>query len=80
VLEDLPINAFWLMTNRITLLGSVWFSTKEGEEMVQMAQTGVLDLSCFEHRISPLSEVNSQLGGTFDRTGGFTNYVVAPQN
>ena len=33
VLETLPLNAFWLMTNRIGLQGSVWFTTGEGEEM-----------------------------------------------
>jgi D-arabinose 1-dehydrogenase-like Zn-dependent alcohol dehydrogenase len=79
VLETLPINAFWLMTNRISLTGSVWFSTQEGEEMVAMAQAGVLDLSCFEHRVTPLAGVNELLGGSFDRNGGFTNYVVDPQ-
>ena len=33
----LPMNAFWLMTNRIGLQGSVWFTTGEGEEMAAMA-------------------------------------------
>ena len=37
VMETLPINGFWLMTNRIGLTGSVWFTTGEGEEMAAMA-------------------------------------------
>ncbi len=78
VMETLPLNAFWLMTNRIGLQGSVWFTTGEGEEMAAMAGAGTLDLSALEHRVSPLSKVNEVLGGMDDRDGGFTNFVVDP--
>ena len=62
VLETLPLNAFWMMTNRIGLQGSVWFTTGEGEEMAAMAGAGTLDFSALEHRVSPLSKVNEVLG------------------
>jgi D-arabinose 1-dehydrogenase-like Zn-dependent alcohol dehydrogenase len=78
VLEALPINAFWLMTNRIGLQGSVWFTTGEGEEMAAMAGAGTLDLSVLEHRVSPLSKVNEVLAGMDNRHGGFTNFVIDP--
>ena len=78
VLETLPINAFWMMTNRIGLQGSVWFTTGEGEEMAAMAGAGTLDLSALEHRVAPLSEVNEVLAGMDDRNGGFTNFVIDP--
>jgi alcohol dehydrogenase len=78
VLETLPINAFWLMTNRIGLQGSVWFTTAEGEDMAAMAGAGTLDLSVLEHRVSPLSKVNEALAGMDDRNGGFTNFVIDP--
>jgi D-arabinose 1-dehydrogenase-like Zn-dependent alcohol dehydrogenase len=78
VMETLPINAFWLMTNRIGLQGSVWFTTGEGEEMAAMAGAGTLDLSALEHRVSPLSKVNEVLAGMDDRDGGFTNFVIDP--
>jgi alcohol dehydrogenase len=78
VMETLPINAFWLMTNRIGLQGSVWFTTGEGEDMVAMAAAGTLDLSILEHRVSPLSKVNEVLAGMDDRDGGFTNFVIDP--
>jgi len=78
VIETLPINAFWLMTNRIGLQGSVWFTTGEGEDMAAMAGAGTLDLSVFEHRVSPLSKVNAVLAGMDDRNGGFTNFVIDP--
>jgi alcohol dehydrogenase len=78
VLETLPLNAFWMMTNRIGLQGSVWFTTGEGEEMAAMAGAGTLDLSALQHRVSPLSSVNEVLAGMDDRDGGFTNFVIDP--
>jgi alcohol dehydrogenase len=78
VMETLPINAFWMMTNRIGLQGSVWFTTGEGEDMAAMAAAGTLDLSILEHRVSPLSKVNEVLAGMDDRDGGFTNFVIDP--
>ena len=78
VMETLPINAFWMMTNRIGLQGSVWFTTGEGEDMAAMAAAGTLDLSILEHRVSPLFKVNEVLAGMDDRNGGFTNFVIDP--
>jgi len=78
VMETLPLNAFWMMTNRIGLQGSVWFTTCEGEDMAAMAGAGTLDLSVLEHRVSPLSKVNEVLGGMDERNGGFTNFVIDP--
>jgi D-arabinose 1-dehydrogenase-like Zn-dependent alcohol dehydrogenase len=78
VMEVLPMNAFWMMTNRIGLQGSVWFTTGEGEEMAAMAGAGTLDLSVLKHRVSPLSQVNEAIAGMADRDGGFTNFVVDP--
>ena len=78
VMETLQLNAFWMMTNRIGLQGSVWFTTGEGEEMAAMAGAGTLDLSVLEHRVSPLSKVNEVLAGMDARDGGFTNFVIDP--
>jgi alcohol dehydrogenase len=78
VLETLPLNAFWMMTNRIGLQGSVWFTTGEGEEMAAMVGAGTLDLSALEHQVSPLPKVNEVLGGMDERNGGFTNFVIDP--
>jgi D-arabinose 1-dehydrogenase-like Zn-dependent alcohol dehydrogenase len=78
VLETLPLNAFWMMTNRIGLQGSVWFTTGEGEDMAAMAGAGTLNLAALEHRVSPLSKVNEVLAGMDNRDGGFTNFVIDP--
>lgn len=78
VMEVLPINAFWMMTNRISMQGSVWFTTGEGEEMAAMAAAGTLDASPLRHRVYPLSQVNQALASMDDRDGGFTNFIVDP--
>jgi alcohol dehydrogenase len=78
VMEMLPINAFWLMTNRIGLQGSVWFTSGEGEEIAAMTAAGTLDVSVLEHRVFPLSQVNEALAGMDNRDGGFTNFIVDP--
>jgi alcohol dehydrogenase len=77
-MEVLPINAFWLMTNRISLQGSVWFTTGEGEEMAAMAAAGTLDTSALQHRIAPLSDINAVIAGMDERDGGFTNFIIDP--
>ena len=43
-----------------------------------MAAAGALDLSVFEHKRYPLTEVNAALAGIPDRNGGFTNFVAIP--
>lgn len=79
VTEPLGINAFWLCANRIALEGSVWFTTAEGEEMAAMASAGLLDLSCFDHRIVSLGRINEALEEMPDnKDGGFANYVIDP--
>jgi alcohol dehydrogenase len=79
VSEPLTVNPFWLVANRISQHGSVWFTTAEGEEIVAMAATGQLDLSPFQHRVSPLTDVNEALAALADnKDGGFANYVVKP--
>lgn len=78
VLQTLPVNAFWMMTNRIGLQGSVWFTTAEGEDMAAMAGAGTLNLSALEHRLSPLAKINEVLDGIENRDGGFTNFVIDP--
>lgn len=77
VTDNLPLNGFWMVANQIGLKGSTWFSTAEGEEMASMADTGLLDLSVFDHRVSSLSKVNEALAGMSDnKDGGFANFVI----
>ena len=75
---DVPVNVKWLMDNSIQLIGSLWFSTAEGQEIADMAAAGTLDLSIFQPKTFPLSQVNDLIKHIGDREGGFTNFVVVP--
>jgi alcohol dehydrogenase len=76
--EDLPLQMFKLMCFQISVIGSLWFSVSEGQDMAAMADAGTLDLSVFEQEVFPLSKVNEALDAVADRRGGFTNVVVVP--
>ncbi|PHN17279.1 alcohol dehydrogenase [Pseudomonas sp. ICMP 561] len=76
--EDLPLPMFKLMCYQISVIGSLWFSVAEGQDMAEMASAGTLDLSVFDQLIFPLSRVNEALDALEARKGGFSNVVVTP--
>ncbi|MDP6426855.1 MAG: alcohol dehydrogenase catalytic domain-containing protein [Rhodospirillales bacterium] len=76
--ETLPLNVHWLMDNQIQLIGSNWFTPRQGQDMADMAEAGILDLSVFEHHRYPLAEINEAISGLPDRNGGFSNFVIIP--
>ena len=78
VLGDVPINLNDLMIRDQQITGSNWFTTADGQEMADMAGSGVVDLSVFEHERFALEEINEALGIIKNRNGGFSNYVVSP--
>ena len=77
VAETLALEPIPLMVQQKSLIGSLWFTTAEGEDMAAMAASGQLDLSVFEHESFPLEKVNEALDAVDQRTGGFTNIVIA---
>jgi len=76
--EDLPLPMFKMMCFQISVIGSLWFTVAEGQDMAEMAAAGTLDLSVFDQEIFTLDRVNDALDSLEDRTGGFTNIVVKP--
>lgn len=78
VAGDVPINLHYLMDNDITMIGSAWFTTAQGQEMADLAEAGVVDLSIFEHHCYPLEKINEAIGGIENRAGGFSNFVICP--
>jgi alcohol dehydrogenase len=79
VAETLPLSVHWLMGMNIQLIGNCWFSTGEGQELTEMARTGTLNLSAFEHRRIALKDVNEALSSLHDAASrGFNNFVVVP--
>lgn len=76
VADPIPLDPFPLMCMQKSYIGSLWFSTAEGQDMADMAHAGTLDLGVFEHERFSLEQVNEALDAIENRTGGFTNVVI----
>jgi D-arabinose 1-dehydrogenase-like Zn-dependent alcohol dehydrogenase len=76
VADPIPLEPFPLMCQQKSYIGSLWFTTAEGEDMAAMANAGTLDLRVFEHERFPLEKINEALDAIDQRTGGFTNVVI----
>lgn len=78
--EPMNFDPVWFMCSGLSWLGSIWFSTGEGEEMAAMVAAGTLDLSPFDHQRFPLAQANEALASLATRggSGGFANVVVMP--
>ena len=72
------LDLFAMMCSQRSVLGSLWFSTREGQDMADMAGSGALDLSVLEHHTFPLAQVNEALDSIPARHGGFTNFLCVP--
>jgi D-arabinose 1-dehydrogenase-like Zn-dependent alcohol dehydrogenase len=73
-----PLDLHYMMDNDISVIGSVWFTAGQGQEMADLVEAGVVDMSIFEHRIYPLDKINEAIGGIENRSGGFSNFVICP--
>ncbi|EYT51867.1 hypothetical protein H483_0117990 [Dietzia sp. UCD-THP] len=79
MMEKPGLDLFAMMCKQQSVLGSLWFTTGEAQEMADMAGSGALDLSVFEHHVFPLTEINEALNeGLPARHGGFTNFIAKP--
>ena len=76
VADPIPLEPFSLMCLQKSYIGSLWFTTAEGQDMADMAHAGTLDLSVLEHERFPLDKVNEALDAIEQRSGGFTNVVI----
>ncbi|MET8366898.1 zinc-binding dehydrogenase [Micromonospora sp. NPDC049580] len=77
--EDLPIPMYRLMTMHISIIGSLWFTTAEGEDMARMAAAGTLDLSHLDAYHFPLEQANEAVQAAANhRDGGFASVIVQP--
>jgi len=79
MMERPALDLFSMMCSQISLVGSLWFSTSEAQDMAEMAGSGALDLSILEHHTFPLDQINEALDtGLPARHGGFTNFICQP--
>lgn len=73
-----PVDVHHMMDQQLRLIGSCWFSAGEGQAMADMAGSGAVDLSVFEHIVFPLERVNEAISGISARNGGFSNFIISP--
>lgn len=73
------MNLHSMMDNGQAMEGSGWFTAGEGQDMADMAEIGILDLSVFEHICFPLEKINEAVSELTNRNGGFTNFVITTQ-
>lgn len=78
VAGEIPIDVHFLMDNNQSLIGSQWFSTGEGQEMADLVESGMADMSILETHAVRLESVNEAISGISVRHGGFSNFVIHP--
>jgi alcohol dehydrogenase len=77
-LGPVPLNFNEVMQRDQRLAGGNWFTTADGQEMAHLAETGLVDLSVFEHEVFSLDDINEAMAVFKNRHGGFSNYVIVP--
>lgn len=67
----------WMM-NEVTLLGTLWFTDAEVDELITLIAAKVIDFSFLQTKEFALKDVNEALTFVGDRPGGAINVVVKP--
>ncbi|KAH7417954.1 chaperonin 10-like protein [Cadophora sp. MPI-SDFR-AT-0126] len=68
------------MSHDVAVLGTLWFTSGEVDELIALIDAGVIDLSFLHHELFPLEKVNEEFEFVGDRPGGAVNVVVQPSN
>jgi threonine dehydrogenase-like Zn-dependent dehydrogenase len=76
--QPLELAPMRFMSTALAYRGSNWFNVADGQEMVALAEAGLVDFETFEHRVFALEDVNGALAASGENPGGFVNIVVKP--
>lgn len=76
VAGPIPIDPHPFMCAQLQYIGSLWFTTTEGEEMASMCEAGLIDLSLLEERAYKLEELNEALEVIEREANGFSNFHI----
>ncbi|AYC32360.1 alcohol dehydrogenase [Pseudomonas cavernae] len=76
VAGPIPIDPHPFMCAQLQYIGSLWFTTAEGDEMASMIESGTVDLSLLEERAYPLERLNEALDDIQSQANGFTNFHI----
>jgi len=75
---DIIQNCLEAMSHDVAVLGTMWFTSADADELIAMIDAGVIDFSFLRHEFFPLAEVNKAFGIVGKRPGGAVNVVVQP--
>lgn len=75
-INEVPINMHEMMCSALSVIGSLWFTVGEGQDLVNMIEAGTLDVSVFENHTYTLDQANEALSDAEKRAGGFVNVVI----
>lgn len=76
VAGPIPIEPHPFMCAQLHYIGSLWFTTAEADEMVQLVESRLLDMTFFEERNYPLASLNEALADIAAHGDGFTNFTI----
>lgn len=79
VTSTVPVDVFSMVNNNQSMLGSFWFTTRQGQEMADLVEAGSVELPPFEHRTFSLKQLDEAVVAAAKDSNGFTNFVVTPQ-
>lgn len=79
IIERASFNTPRVMVASRTLLGSMWFTTAQACEMMELVRLGRIDLGLFEHERFALEDIELALERIDSRRGGFSNLVIEPK-
>ncbi|SMR59375.1 unnamed protein product [Zymoseptoria tritici ST99CH_1E4] len=66
------------MSRDVAILGTMWFTSAEVDELIALIDAGVIDFSFLRHEFFPLKKVNEAFEMVGNRPGGAFNVVVQP--
>lgn len=73
------VQKYWqILTRNVAVLGTMWFTAGELDEMMALMNSGVIDLSFLRHEFFSMENVNDAFEMVGDRPGGAVNVVVQP--
>lgn len=77
VAGPIPIDPHPFMCAQLQYIGSLWFTPTEGDEMVGMIESGLVDLGLLEPHLYPLEQLNEALAAVESQANGFTNFHIS---
>jgi alcohol dehydrogenase len=75
-INEVPVNMHEMMCSALSVIGSLWFTVGEGQDLVAMIEAGTLDVSSFKNHTYRLDQANEALEDAARRVTGFVNVVV----